>query len=117
MGGSPKLLLLRAPDFAGGSYGGGDRSAFQKINRPDHPTLSSPRSVLDQNALYEAGKEHLILLGLLRKNYSSPPRGKAPEFDVRSGDFKHNVEISALGRMLLREIGLETPFDVQQRGD
>lgn len=99
----------------GRSYGAGDRNAFQKINRPDPPTMGSPRSLLDQNALFDAGKDHLIRLGLLRKNYSNPPRGQAPEFDVRSGDFKHNVEISPLGRMLLREIGLETPFDVQQR--
>lgn len=33
-------------------------------------------------------------------------KGQVPEFDPRSGDFKHSVEVSGLGRMLLNEVGL-----------
>lgn len=100
----------------GRSYGGADPQAFDRVNRPDLPSFQSPRSVMDQNQLYEAGKQHLIRLGLLKKNYGSVKKGTIPEFDSREGDFKHRLEVSSLGRMLLREIGLETPFDAQQTG-
>lgn len=97
----------------GRSYAGADRRAFEKVHRPDPPHLGSPPSVIDQNQLYDAGKNHLVRLGLLKKNYGNVKKGEVPEFDTRKGDFKHNLEVSQLGRMLLREIGMETPFDAQ----
>ncbi|HEX3889009.1 MAG TPA: hypothetical protein VHW05_16065 [Phenylobacterium sp.] len=81
------------------------------MNLPE--LLASPRTTLDQSQLYEAGKDHLVRLGLLRKNYGNVKRGDTPEFDASEGDFKHRLEVSHLGRMLLREIGMETPFDAQ----
>lgn len=98
----------------GRSYAGADRQAFERVNRPDPPHLQSHALVIDQNQLYEAGKDHLVRLGILKKNYGNVRKGEIPEFDARKGDFKHNVEISYLGRLLLREIGMETPFDAQQ---
>lgn len=98
----------------GRSYAGADRQAFEKVNRPDPPYLRSPPSVIDQSQLYEAGKDHLVRLKLLKKNYGNVKKGEVPEFDTGKGDFKHKLEVSRLGRMLLREIGMETPFDAQQ---
>lgn len=106
-----EVTLLNA---YGRSYGGADRQAFDRVNRPDPPHLQSPPLVIDQNQLYEMGKRHLTGLGLLRKNYGNVKKGEVPEFDAREGDFKHRLEVSPLGRMLLREIGMETPFDGQQ---
>jgi hypothetical protein len=68
-------------------------------------------AIIDAGKLYDAGRDHLLRLGLLRKNYPRPRRGEQPEFDAQNGDFKHNVEISYLGRMLLRAIGQAPPFD------
>lgn len=99
----------------GRSYAGADREAFKNVRRPDLPHFQSPPSVIEQTQLYEAGKAHLTRLGLLKKNYGNVKKGEMPDFDSRAGDFKHSLEVSHLGRMLLREIGLETPFDAQQK--
>jgi hypothetical protein len=99
----------------GRSFGGGDRQAFERVNQPDPLHLQSSMEARDENVLYDAGRAHLLRLGLLKKNYGSLKRGATPEFDPNSGDFKHRLEVSTLGRMMLREIGLETPFDVAQR--
>jgi hypothetical protein len=103
-----EVALLNA---YGRSYAGADRQAFEKINRPEPPHLGSAPDVLERERLYQAGKEHLLRLGLLQRNYGSVKKGQLPEFDQRSGDFKHTVEISYLGRLLLKEIGMPTPFD------
>ncbi|WP_337829249.1 hypothetical protein [Pseudonocardia sp. TMWB2A] len=97
----------------GRSFAGIDRNAFDVINRPNPIHLGSTPEEIEQDNLYQLGRESLLKLGLLEKQYSSPSRGQSPEFDTRKGDFKHSVQISGLGRMLLKEIGLETPFDAQ----
>lgn len=108
-----EITLLNA---YGRSYGGGDRMAFERINRPDPIHLQSGPVAIEHNHLFEAGKANLLRLGLLRKQYSNVRKGEVPEFDSRSGDYKHSVEVSGLGRLLLKEIGMETPFDAQDRG-
>lgn len=94
----------------GRSYGGGDRGAWETISTPNPPTLNAGRSVIEQNQLYELGKEHLLRLGLLKRNFGNVKKGHIPEFDAKTGTFKNRVEISYLGRMLLREMGIELPF-------
>ena len=98
----------------GRAYAGSDPRAFEEIDRPDPPHMQSDQSVIDQNQLYELGRVRLIRFGLIRKNYGSIKKGVIPEFDPRSGDFKHRLEISYLGRMLLREIGMPAPFDASR---
>ena len=102
-----ELVLLNA---YGQSYGG-DRGIWQMVNRPDPADLQSSRTEIDAEKLYEAGREHLLRLGLLRKNYRTPPRGQAPTFDTRKGDYEHSVEISYLGRLLLRHLDMASPVD------
>lgn len=106
-----EINILNAYDR---TYGGLDRDAFANINLPDRAHLQSPIEVVDQHQLYQAGRKHLLRLGLLKKNYGSVKKGQLPEFDAREGDFKHRVEVSYLGRMVLREIGLGSPFDAEK---
>lgn len=94
----------------GRSYGGGDRNAFEEINTPAPPTMGAGRTVIEQNHLYDLGKEHLLRLGLLQRNFGNVKKGQTPEFDPKAGTFKSRIEISYLGRMLLREMGIELPF-------
>ena len=98
-----ELNLLNA---YGDLYGGHDRNAFDRVNRPDPIHMQSARDEIERNHLYNLGQAHLVRLGLLKKNYGSVRKGQVPEFDPRSGDFKHYIEVSALGRMLLTEVGL-----------
>lgn len=102
-------------DAYGRSYGGGDRMALERVNRPDPVHMQSSSVEIEQNYLFDAGKANLIRLGLLKKHYSNVRKGEVPEFDSRTGDYKHSVEVSGLGRLLLKEIGMETPFDAQDR--
>ena len=95
----------------GRSLAGGDRNAFGAISRPDPPHLGAGREVIDQNQLYELGKNHLLRMGLLERNYGNVKKGQLPEFDAKAGGFKGNMQISYLGRMLLREMGIELPFE------
>ena len=106
-----EVALLNA---YGRSYAGADRDAFNRINRPERAHMQSGPDVIERERLYEAGKEHLLRLALLKRNFGSLKKGQLPEFDVRSGDFKHRVELSYLGRLLLKEIGMPTPFDESQ---
>ncbi|MEX6633412.1 hypothetical protein [Hyphococcus lacteus] len=97
----------------GQSYGsaGMRNDAWNKIERPGPIHNQSPRDELDKNALYEAGKDHLLRLGLLKQRFPGLKRGEYPDFDSNTGQFKGGVEVSPLGRLLLREIGMPSPFD------
>ena len=106
-----EVALLNA---YGRSYAGSDRQAFEQIRQPPRAHLQSPMIDIERNRLFEVGREHLVRAGLLKKNYGSVKKGQIPDFDTKTGDFKHTLEVSHLGRMLLREIGLETPFDAQR---
>lgn len=94
----------------GRSYAGGDRNAWDNVSRPQPPTLGAGRAVIEQNQLYDLGNEHLLRLGLLKRNFGNVKKGQIPEFDPKAGTFKSRIEISYLGRMLLREMGVELPF-------
>lgn len=95
----------------GYSYAGGDGNAFAAISRPGPPHMGAGREVIEQNHLYELGKDHLLRLGLLEQNYGNIKKGQLPEFDAKTGSFKGRAQISYLGRLLLREMGLELPFE------
>lgn len=95
----------------GESYGTGSTAGWDKIDRPKPAHLGSSTEQLDESRLYEAGRNRLLRLGLLERKYSSLKNGQLPEFDPRTGAFKGRIEISYLGRMLLREIGLPTQID------
>lgn len=107
-----EVALLNA---YGRSYAGADRNAFGAINRPTRVHLGSQPDEIDREKLFEAGTAHLLRLELLKRNYGSVKKGELPRFDAAKGDFEHRVEIGYLGRLLLAEIGMITPFDEQRR--
>jgi len=91
----------------GHSYGVSNPGAFEGIPRPGPPVLSAGPEVFEQNKLYDLGVEHLLRLGLLERRYSHVKKGELPDFDPKTGGFKGMLQVSFLGRMLLREMGIE----------
>jgi len=79
------------------------------VNRPDSAHLGSSMEEIDKEKLYDVGKQHLLSLGLLQHNYGHVKSGEYPPFDRQSGGFKSRIEISYLGRMLLKEAGIDLP--------
>ena len=106
-----ELVLLHA---YGQSYGG-DGSVWDAVRRPNPAHLQSNIEEIDAEHLYDAGRDQLLRLGLLRKNYRKPPRGQAPTFDPRKGDYDHNLEVSYLGRLLLRYLDMPSPVDAGEK--
>jgi hypothetical protein len=101
----------------GSTYAKGGTGSWDKVRRPDPPTMGGPSKAVDDTKLYEAGTEQLFRLGLIEQKFSFVKKGELPEFDTRAGRFKGRFEISYLGRMLLREIGLPTEFDKGRRDE
>ena len=101
------MLLLNA---YGQSYGGLDASAWSAIDQPPPAGLGSSKEQLDDAKLYDLGKQNLLRLGLLQRKFDNVKKGEYPPFDPREGGFKSRIEISYLGRMLLREVGIDLPF-------
>lgn len=95
----------------GQSIGGDGQDAWANVDRPFGAHLGSSPDEVDREKLYELGIERLLSLGLLKRNYRSVKKGELPEFDARKGTFKNYVDISYLGRMLLREIELPSVID------
>ncbi|MHC1548823.1 hypothetical protein [Phyllobacterium sp. K27] len=103
-----EVLML---DAYGQTYESHRPDAWKNVDRPNSAHLQSTVSAIDQEALYELGRERLLRLGLLKRRFGSVKKGEYPEFDAKAGGFKGRVEISYLGRMLLREMGLSTASD------
>jgi hypothetical protein len=82
------------------------REKHKAVLSPVRPNMQSSRSLSDQEALQASYKDHLAQLGLLRRHYRISLRTKEPEFDRKGAQEVAGYEISALGRLLLRQIGL-----------
>jgi len=81
----------------------------KNVLTPPPAILGSSPDVIDDQAIYDAQKSHLERLGLLRRRFKKPRRGELPEFDDKTGMVKaQGYEITSLGRLLLRNIGLRT---------
>ena len=101
-----EFLLLNA---YGQSHVAPASQAWEMIDRPPPAVIGSPPEQIDDATLYELGTEHLLRLGLLERRFDTVKRGEYPPFDAKSGGFKSRVQISYLGRMLLREAGIDLP--------
>ncbi|MCK4392021.1 hypothetical protein KAX17_03880 [Candidatus Bipolaricaulota bacterium] len=89
--------------------GGGDKE-FRQLHKDvfEHRAVYIGCSIeeLDDYALQQSYKDHLIQIGLLTRHISKGRDGM-PEFDTFSGDYKVSYhEASPLGRLLLRSIGM-----------
>ncbi len=103
-----ELLILNA---YGQSMHGINSNAWDNIDFPGPAALGSTTEDADASKLYDLGQNNLLRLGLLEKRYREKFRGEQPKFDTQLGDFEHTVQISYLGQMLLRMVGLPTPFE------
>ena len=102
-----ELLLLNA---YGQSYGAPGSNAWDAIDRPLPAHFGSSMEDIDNVKLYELGEQNLLRLGLLQHKFDNVKKGEYPPFDTRSGGFKSRTEISHLGRLLLKEAGIDLPF-------
>ena len=91
---------------------GGDedfRETHAEILRPADAAISASQEEVDKETLQKSYEEHLAQLNLLTPIYQTDIRTKQPEFDDWSGRQEvHGYEITNLGNLLLREIGLGT---------
>lgn len=88
---------------------GGDeefRELHKDIFEPVTATTSSSPEELDEHALQQSYRDHLVRLGLV-KEYLRKGKDGLPEFDRMTGQPKvSRWEASQLGRLLLRSIGM-----------
>jgi hypothetical protein len=83
------------------------RNKHANILEPVVATMASPPEVHEKGALQKSYKEHLVQLGLLQYHYSTDSKTRVPEVDRFTGALKIlGYEISPLGRLLLKYIGL-----------
>jgi hypothetical protein len=83
------------------------REKHEGILTPIMASLSDPPGVVEKEALQDSYKEHLSQLGLLQPQYETDSETHLPEFDRISGRLKiRGYEITRLGRLLLKQIGL-----------
>ena len=102
-----EFLLLNA---YGQSYG---RRRIRRLGchrAPPPAVIGSSEEQLAEAKLYELGMENLLRLGLLQRKFDHVKKGEYPPFDAKAGGFKSRTEISYLGRMLLKEAGVELRF-------
>jgi len=89
---------------------GGDtgfRERHKEILKSVIATIGASQNILDKSALQYSYKEHLTQFGLLKYRYQTNIRTKQPEFDTFTGGLKvSGYEITLLGKLLLRQIGL-----------
>ena len=102
-----EFLILNA---FGQSYCAPASEAWKMIDRPPPAIIGSPPEQWDDAKLYDLGTQNLLRLGLLERIYDTVERGEYPPFDPEAGGFKSRVQISHLGRMLLKEAGIDLPI-------
>ncbi|WP_029582375.1 hypothetical protein [Bradyrhizobium sp. URHD0069] len=101
------LLLLDA--FASRNKG---REKFAKL-RPAQPTINNQDPLVRERwGLYQASIDRLTRLSLLNKHVDLDSKTKLPSFDTFTGEPKGNLEVTALGRLVLNRAGLTDPNNV-----
>lgn len=86
------------------------REKHSTVLSPVVATMTSPQSVLDKSTIQTSYKEHLSRLNLLEPKYKINSKTKLPEFDTFTGGLEiRSYQITPLGRLLLRQIGLANP--------
>ena len=91
----------------------GFRERHAAVLRPIMTHLQSEPAAFDAEALQNAATAKLIRLDLLAPHFVLPRGSEAPRFDEHSGTLKaQRVELTTLGRLLLRNIGVAGPEDL-----
>lgn len=87
---------------------GGDeefRAKHAEILKPRPKHFGLPESDLAKSTLQESYKEHLVQLGLLGEQFEIDSRTKLPVMDSSGGMKRRAFRITAIGRLLLTQIG------------
>jgi hypothetical protein len=88
------------------------REANQAVLAPVRAHMGSSQDDLDQSTIHELARAELMRLGLLRERYKKAAKGQPPELDEKTGRLKaQSIDITPLGRLLLRRLGLIEPKD------
>ena len=75
--------------------------------------FGSPQDELDRAVMYQLNRQHLARLGVLKSRIQRPATGKPLEIDPDTGMAKSSgYELTPLGRILLRRIGLLEPNEL-----
>lgn len=76
------------------------------------PSFNDTQEDFDAESIQDLAEAHLQRLGLARLRHKRPGRNEVPEFDENTGALKGSgQELTSLGRLLLRRIGLATDQD------
>ncbi len=74
---------------------------------PRAPHSGSSEKEMDEAAIHNSYKQHLVQLQLLTPSFPSVRRGEVPEFDRATGMMKaSSYDLTWLGRLLLRRIAM-----------
>ncbi len=69
--------------------------------------MADPPNVVDKESLQNSYKDHLAQLGLLSPKYKTDMKTHLPVFNTNTGALElRGYDITQLGRLLLRQIGL-----------
>jgi hypothetical protein len=83
------------------------REKHNEILTPVVATFGSGSNAIDKEAVQNSYKEHLARLGLLKIIYKTDLKTHLPEFDRQTGGLViSRYQITPLGRLLLKEIGI-----------
>ena len=86
------------------------REKHKNILTPIMASVPDPPSVLEKEALQDSYQEHLSQLGLLQRRYEIDSKTQLPKINKFTGGLKvRRHEITSLGRLLLKQIGLSSP--------
>lgn len=94
---------------------GGDsdfRDKHKNVLEPEMRHMGSSREEIDRGIVKDIADQRLLSLGLIRHRFKPVKKGELPEFDPKTGMMKTSgTEITPLGKLLLRKIGLANEDD------
>ena len=98
------LRLYRHPTIAGDEE---FRDKHKAVFSFPSAVFGSPPEAFDKDALRDSYRDHLVQLGLVKPKLRVDPETGMPVFEHFTGEMEiESYEITRLGRLLLREIGL-----------
>jgi hypothetical protein len=101
-----EVIVLRSyADFASQAEAQAFRLKHQQVLYSPKAHLSSSDDVIAKQRFYDAYRNHLVRLHLLRPKFQQPKNGRMPEFDDKTGGLKAmGFEMAPLGRLLAHHI-------------
>lgn len=89
------------------------RARHAAVLDPVNAHMGVDPAVFEAEAVQRAGDAQLVRLELLRPRFKKAPKGQLPDFNFKTGLIQsQGTELTTLGRMLLREIGIARPEDI-----